>query len=120
LARGRNGENDVVSAGEAGVESRREEGNAEDAVTSGEDGPQVRDAWVEMPSEDAIRAFMRSGHVYDFGFLTGMQRLVMSHPAIAPPFAALFVQIMFGPGTLLRREREMVAAIAAAAQDCHY
>jgi alkylhydroperoxidase/carboxymuconolactone decarboxylase family protein YurZ len=80
----------------------------------------VPDAWVKMPSEETIRGFMRSGHVYDFGFLTGMQRLLMSHLGLAPLFGALFTQIMFAPGELSRREREMVAAVAAAAQDCHY
>ena len=89
-------------------------------MTSNSDTPQLPDAWVEMPSEETIRAFMPSGHVYDFGFLTGMQRLVMSHLGIAPKFGALFMQIMFEPGALARREREMVAAVAAAAQDCHY
>lgn len=86
------------------------------------DGNEVRpaDAWVVMPTEENIRAFMNSGHVYDFGFLTGMQRLIMSHLGIAPFFGALFRQIMFEPGALSRPEREMVAAVAAAAQDCHY
>lgn len=84
------------------------------------DRPGVPDAWVAMPSEEEIRAFMRSGQVYDFGFLTGMQRLIMSHLGIAPFFGALFQAIMFAPGALARREREMVAAVAAAAQDCHY
>lgn len=89
-------------------------------MTSDGDRTPIPDAWVEMPSEETIRAFMRSGHVYDFGFLTGMQRLVMAHLQIAPFFGALFMQIMFAPGALSRREREMVAAVAAAAQDCHY
>ena len=36
-------------------------------------------------------------------------------------FVALFGEIMFSPlGALDRREREMIAAVAAAAQDCHY
>ena len=77
-------------------------------------------AWVAMPSEAEIRAMIPGRHVYDFGFLTGMQRLVMSHLGIAPMFGALFMQIMFAPGALTRRQREMVAAVAAAAQDCHY
>ena len=89
-------------------------------MSDGESKAGTADAWVNMPSEDTIRAFMRSGHVYDFGFLTGMQRLIMSHLRIAPFFGALFQQIMFEPGGLSRREREMVAAVAAAAQDCHY
>jgi alkylhydroperoxidase/carboxymuconolactone decarboxylase family protein YurZ len=78
------------------------------------------DAWVAMPSEEQVRAMIPTGNVYDFGFLTGMQRLIMSHLGIAPQFGALFMQVMFGPGALERREREMVASVAAAAQDCFY
>jgi AhpD family alkylhydroperoxidase len=32
----------------------------------------------------------------------------------------LLRQIMFEPGNLNRQEREMVAAVASAAQDCYY
>lgn len=78
------------------------------------------DAWVAMPGEEQIRTLVPGGHPYDFGFITGMQRLVMAHMGLAPFFAALFQQIMFQPGALERHEREMVAAVAAAAQDCHY
>ncbi len=78
------------------------------------------DAWVGMPSEDDIRARLGAGLPYDFGFIPGMIRLVAAHQRIAPFFGALFQQIMFAPGTLERREREMIAAVASAAQDCHY
>jgi hypothetical protein len=81
----------------------------------------VPDAWVKMPSEESIRAMMPdAANPYDFGFVTGMQRLIMSHMRIAPFFGALFSQIMFAPGKLTRPEREMIAAVASAAQDCHY
>ncbi len=80
----------------------------------------VPDAWVNLPGEQEIRRLVPSGHPYDFGFITGMQRLIMAHMGIAPLFATLFRQIMFEPGALTRAEREMVAAVAAAAQDCHY
>lgn len=60
------------------------------------------------------------GHPYDFGFAPAMVRLVLAHDTIGLAFAQLFRQIMFMPGKLDRREREMVAAVAAAAQDCHY
>ena len=80
----------------------------------------VPDAWVKMPSEAEVRSLMPSGHPYDFGFIAGMQRLVMAHMGIAPFFGALFQRVMFEPGALQRREREMVAAVAAAAQDCQY
>ena len=83
----------------------------------------VPDAWVQMPAEDEIRRRMPPGAKlpYDFGFYPAMMRLVMAHPRIGAAFGQLFAQIMFSPeGKLDRREREMVAAVAAAAQDCHY
>jgi alkylhydroperoxidase/carboxymuconolactone decarboxylase family protein YurZ len=81
---------------------------------------QILDAWVAMPDEATLRTYMGSEHPYDFGFLPAMARLVSAHTRIAPFFGALFRQIMFEAGALSRREREMVAALAAAAQDCHY
>jgi hypothetical protein len=80
----------------------------------------TKDAWVEMPSSEDVRALMGRGGVYDFGFVPAMMRLVLSHLDIAPHFGALFSQIMFAPGALERPEREMVAAVAASAQDCFY
>ena len=80
----------------------------------------VPDAWVSMPSEAELRARFGSGYPYDFGFLPGMMRLVAAHERIAPFFGALFQQIMFAPSSLERQEREMIAAVASAAQDCHY
>ena len=80
------------------------------------DGSQP-EAWVAIdPDPGAVR----SGPGYNFGFVAAMGRLVAAHPRIAPHFGRLFGAIMFEPGTLDRREREMVASVAAAAQDCHY
>jgi hypothetical protein len=83
----------------------------------------VREAWVSLPSEAEIRAQMRPGmkYPYDFGFLPAMGRLLRAHERIGSAFLGLFRQIMWEPiGHLDRREREMIAAVAAAAQDCHY
>ena len=78
-------------------------------------------AWVKLPEPATIRlAAERQNHPYDFGYVAGMARLIMAHPRIAPAFGALYASIMFAPGALSRAEREMVAAVAAAAQDCHY
>ena len=79
-----------------------------------------RDAWIEMPSEDQVRGARPSGGPYDFGFVPAMGRLLLSHPRIGPSFGQLFSEIMFEPGFLSRRERELVAAIASAGQDCFY
>ncbi len=84
---------------------------------------QPPDAWVQLPSQEQMRALIPtdSKFPYDFGFLPAMMRLIMAHARLGPAFGALFAQIMFSPeGTLSRREREMVAAVAAAAQDCRY
>ena len=78
------------------------------------------EAWVKLPTEAAIREIMPPGSPYDFGFLPAMTRLITAHPRMGMAFGALFSEIMFVPGKLTRNEREMVAAVAAAAQDCFY
>lgn len=80
----------------------------------------MADAWIEMPSAEDVDALLPRGGTYDFGFRPAMTRLILSHLDIAPHFGALFTQVMFGPGSLERSEREMVAAVTAAAQDCFY
>jgi alkylhydroperoxidase family enzyme len=84
----------------------------------------IPDAWVKLPEPAVLYPVMSAGgkrHPYDFGFLPAMARLMAAHPRIGAAFSALFSQIMFAPeGKLSRPEREMVAAVAAAAQDCRY
>ena len=76
-------------------------------------------AWVKMPSEAELMP-LRDNHPYSRGFVPAMGRLLASHPRIGPAFMGLYEQIMFAPGALERDEREMVAAVSAAAQDCFY
>jgi hypothetical protein len=79
----------------------------------------VPPAWVQLPDPSEIRPAPSGG--YNFGFVATMGRLIRAHPRIGRAFSALFAEIMFSPeGVLFRREREMVAAVAAAAQDCTY
>ncbi len=75
-----------------------------------------------MPTDDEMRANAKPGMkpLYNFGFIGGMGRLLAAHPSIGPAFMELFRQIMFAPGMLDRQEREMVAAVATAGQDCEY
>jgi hypothetical protein len=80
----------------------------------------MSDAWVGRPSEADLRSLGLGGGPYDFGFLPAMMRLVCAHAQIGPHFGGLFAQVMFGPGALSRAEREMVAAVASAAQDCFH
>jgi hypothetical protein len=83
----------------------------------------IPEAWVRIPTESEVRAKLPAGRKtgpYDFGFVPAMGRLLSSHARIGPEFINLYKEIMFAPGQLSRQEREMIAAVAAAAQDCHY
>jgi alkylhydroperoxidase/carboxymuconolactone decarboxylase family protein YurZ len=88
----------------------------------GEETVSAREAWVAIPTSEQAYAWLQPGTKpsYDFGFLPAMGRLVRTHPQIGPAMLQLFGQIMFAPGALTRAEREMIAAVTAAAQDCHY
>ena len=82
------------------------------------------DAFIALPTAAELRE-RAAGRpemkpLYNFGYVGGMGRLLAAHPRIGPAFMGLFREVMFEPGRLDRAEREMVAAIAAAAQDCHY
>lgn len=80
--------------------------------------------YISLPSEEELRAQAqaagRPSSPYDFGFLGDMSRLLAAHGRIGPAMQRAFAEIMFAPGALSRAEREMVAAVASAAQDCEY
>ncbi len=82
----------------------------------------IGEAWISILSqdEDPARLVPPGKNPYNFGFLPAMGRLLRTHDRIGPAFMALFREVMFAPGYLDRREREMIAAVAAAAQDCYY
>ncbi len=76
------------------------------------------EAWIRIRREDEIPTDAPNN--YNFGFRAAMGRLQATHPPIGRAFSTLYRQIMFEPGHLSRHEREMVAAVSAAAQDCYY
>src|SRR5947199_2861979 len=79
--------------------------------------------FVELPTEEEIRARIGSGGsrpTYDFGFISGMSRLLGAHPRIGNAMRGAFYEIMFAPGALCRAEREMIAAVASAAESCEF
>jgi len=82
------------------------------------------EAWVALPSEDRVRALWKgSPHPYVVfmgGVIPRMSRLILAHDVIGPALGQLGRTLLFGPGSLSRAEREMVASVASAAQDCVY
>src|SRR5688572_18221237 len=55
------------------------------------------DAWVRLPSRDALRQFGVQEH---HGFIPAMFRLVAAHGRVALHFAALSEAVMGAPGEL--------------------
>jgi hypothetical protein len=82
------------------------------------------EAWVALRSEDDVRAALGGvKHPYETlmgGVIPRMFRLALAHDVIGMPYGGLITTIMFAPGALTRAEREMVAAVASTALDCHY
>jgi alkylhydroperoxidase/carboxymuconolactone decarboxylase family protein YurZ len=78
--------------------------------------------FITLPSDEDLRAQMKPGvkSPYDFGFVGGMSRLLSAHERLGQAMRGFFAEVMFAPGALSRDEREMVAAVASAAQDCEY
>jgi alkylhydroperoxidase/carboxymuconolactone decarboxylase family protein YurZ len=79
--------------------------------------------FITLPTDEEMRARgERSGMkpTYNFGFIGGMSRLLAAHERIGKALQAAFIEMMFAPGALDRAEREMLAAVASAAQDCEY
>jgi alkylhydroperoxidase/carboxymuconolactone decarboxylase family protein YurZ len=87
------------------------------------DQSSVPEAWVRIPTEEERRSQLPPGtqaSAYGFEFIPAMARLMATHEEIGTALGALLRQVMFEPGKLTRQEREMVAAVASAAQDCYY
>lgn len=78
--------------------------------------------FITLPTEEELRSRMTPGGkaTYNFGFISSMGRLLSAHPRIGPAMRDFFYEVMFAPGALDRDEREMVAAVASAAQSCEF
>ena len=90
-----------------------------------------QEPYIHLPSDEELRAKSHAPQtgapqsvpttpIYNFGFVGGMSRLLAEHERIGKAMQGVFYEIMFAPGALTRAEREMLAAVAAAAQDCEY
>jgi len=86
--------------------------------------PDGQGPFISLPTEEELRSRMTPGGggklSYNFGFISSMGRLLAAHPRIGPAMRDFFYEVMFAPGALSRAEREMVAAVASAAQSCEF
>lgn len=65
-------------------------------------------------AESYEAARRRAGRVYN------IVKAMSLAPAVLDASMALYQRIMFGPGGLTRRQREMLAVVTSRANDCHY
>ena len=82
-----------------------------------------QEPFITLPTDEEMRARVEASGmkpVYNFGFIGGMSRLLAAHGRIGKAMQAAFYEMMFAPGALDRAAREMLAAVASAAQDCEY
>ena len=79
---------------------------------------EIKESWIDIVP-DTGPPTAAPGR-WTFEFRPAMGRLLAAHPTIGPAFNTLYSEIMRGPGHLSRQEREMIAAVAASAQDCYY
>ncbi len=84
--------------------------------------PDEQQPFITLPTDEELRAQTETTakSPYDFGFVGGMTRLLSAHERLGKAMRGFFAEVMFAPGVLSRDEREMVAAVASAAQDCEY
>ena len=64
--------------------------------------------------EDYDAAIERAGKVFN------IVKAMSLRPAVLRASMALYREIMFGESGLSRQERELLATVASAEQDCHY
>jgi uncharacterized peroxidase-related enzyme len=64
--------------------------------------------------EEYDAAVERAGKVFN------ILKAMSLRPAVLRASIALYREIMFGESGLSRRERELLATVASAAQNCHY
>jgi uncharacterized peroxidase-related enzyme len=80
-------------------------------------------AWIKMVApEDASgtlrqeydEAARRAGRVYN------VIRISSLNPEALRAWVGIYKQVMYGPSSLSRAEREMVATVVSQENDCHY
>jgi hypothetical protein len=83
---------------------------------------ETQNAFIHLPTPEELKSRPAGPKPssYNFGFPSGMGRLLAAHERIGGAMQGAFYEIMFAPGALTRAEREMLAAVASAAQDCQY
>lgn len=80
-------------------------------------------AWIRTVAPEDARGLLaevyaaavrRAGRVYR------ILRAMSLAPRVLDASMGLYLAVMFGPGGLTRRQRELLAVVVSRANDCHY
>ena len=80
-------------------------------------------AYIELVSTDEATGKLKE--FYDAGIARAgrvfeIVRTMSPNPAVLEASMAFYVKIMKGPSGVTRKEREMLAVVTSAANDCYY
>jgi len=79
--------------------------------------------WIRTVSEKKAKGYVK--RVYDakrkeLGFIPNIVKTFSLRPEIMKAEQSLYKTLMFGPSTLGRARREMIAIVVSRINDCHY
>lgn len=80
-------------------------------------------AWIRIvPREEAGAALRREYEAAErrAGRVFNIVSIMSQNPAAMKASMAFYLAIMFGPSPLSRAQREMLAVVVSATNDCHY
>jgi uncharacterized peroxidase-related enzyme len=75
---------------------------------------------IEEAEADGLLKEQYDAAVERAGKVFNILKAMSLRPGVLRASIALYQEIMFGESGLSRREREMLATVSSAAQDCHY
>lgn len=91
-------------------------------TTSGEKSTEPV-AWIETSGETEARGYVKN--IYESfkkqrGWIPNILKSTTIRPDVTRGWVSLFNTVMYGPSGLKRTQREMIAVVVSAANDCYY
>lgn len=80
-------------------------------------------AWIRQVEEGEAQGTLQSlyeGLRKQMGMVPNILKIFSLHPEALRATMTLFQTLMYGPGSLPRAEREMIALVVSSVNRCHY
>jgi uncharacterized peroxidase-related enzyme len=79
--------------------------------------------WIRTIGEDEATGYVKSvyeAHLKSRGWVSNIVKSFSLRPETLRAFSNMFATLMFGPSSLSRAQREMIAVVVSVANRCHY